>query len=268
MELEDRVTIATPEGLELEVQLAGLGSRFISGLADLIIQVLLVVILIVVTGVVSGGGRLDELAAVIGVFLVVLIYPIAFEVLARGRTPGKRLTHLRVVREGGSAVDLPASAIRNFMRLIDGPTLLYLPTVIGIIATRRNQRPGDLAGGTLVVREEPLAEATATTPAPPSAELLPSWESWDVSAVTDADIATVRQFLARRDSLEPRARSDLARRLADALAARVGGAPRAGSAERFLETLVAAKSRRQQAADPADMLRRPSDQAITERGSQ
>ncbi|HEX3618412.1 MAG TPA: RDD family protein [Solirubrobacteraceae bacterium] len=255
MELEDRVTIATPEGLELEVQLAGLGSRFISGLTDLIIQVVLVVILLVLTGVVSGGGRLDELAAVIGAFLLLLIYPIAFEVLARGRTPGKRLTHLRVVRDGGSAVDLQASAIRNFMRLIDGPTLLYLPTVIGIIATRRNQRPGDLAGGTLVVREEPLA-ADAGTQAP-SAPLLASWESWDVSAVTDADIAAVRQFLARRDSLTQSARSELARRLAEGLAAKVAGAPQGGSGERFLETLVAAKSRRQQAADAVDMLRRP-----------
>jgi uncharacterized RDD family membrane protein YckC len=255
MELEDRVTIATPEGLELDVQLAGLGSRFIAGMTDLIIQLVLVVVLVIVTGVLSGGGRLDLLAAVIGVFLVWVVYPIAFEVLARGRTPGKYFTHLRVVRQGGGAVDLPASAIRNFMRLIDGPTLAYIPTVISIIATRRNQRPGDLAGGTLVVREQPLAP-THGTQTQAHAPLLPSWEIWDVSAVTDADIATVRQFLARRDSLDPRARGDLARRLAEGLAAKVAGAPQEGSGERFLETLVEAKSRRQQAADPADMLRR------------
>jgi uncharacterized RDD family membrane protein YckC len=256
MELEDRITIATPEGLELEVQLAGLGSRFIAGMTDLSIQVVLVVLLVVVTGVISGGGHLDALAAVIGVFLIWIGYPIGFEVLARGRTPGKRFNHLRVVREGGTAVDLPASAIRNFMRLIDGPTLAYVPTVISIIATKRNQRPGDLAGGTLVVREQPLAPSQGTQ-TQARAPLLPSWESWDVSAVTDADIATVRQFLARRDSLDPRARSDLARRLADGLAAKVAGAPREGSGERFLETLVEVKSRRQQAAAPADMLRRP-----------
>jgi uncharacterized RDD family membrane protein YckC len=256
MELDDRVTISTPEGLELEVQLAGLGSRFIAGMADVIIQLLLVVILILLTGVLSGGGKLDELAAVIGVFLAWFVYPIAFEVLARGRTPGKRLTHLRVVRDGGSAVDLQASAIRNFMRLIDGPTLLFIPTVISIIATRRNQRPGDLAGGTLVVREQ--SDKPARDTGPPSGPLLPSWQIWDVSAVTDADIATVRQFLARRGSLNPRARSDLARRLADSLSARVAGAPRHGSAEAFLETLVEAKARRQQAADPADMFRPPA----------
>jgi uncharacterized RDD family membrane protein YckC len=255
MELEDRVTISTPEGLELEVQLAGLGSRFIAGMTDLIIQLALVVVLLILTGVLSGGDRLDLLAAVIGVFLAWIIYPIAFEVLARGRTPGKRFTHLRVVREGGSAVDLPASAIRNFMRLIDGPTLLYLPTVISIIATRRNQRPGDLAGGTLVVRDEPLVSVRESQA--PSAQLMSSWEGWDVSAVSDADIATVRQFLGRRETLDAAARRELARRLAEGLSAKVGGAPRQGAAERFLETLVEAKSRRQQAADPADMLRRP-----------
>jgi uncharacterized RDD family membrane protein YckC len=242
MELEDRVTIATPEGVELELQLAGLGSRFIAGITDLIIQVVLLILLVVLTGVISGGGHLDIAAFVIGVFLLWFGYPIGFEVLARGRTPGKRFTHLRVVREGGSAVDLPASAIRNFMRLIDGPTLMYIPTVVSIMATRRNQRPGDLAGGTLVVREEPLTarQESASLHAP----LLPSWESWDMSAVSDHDIATVRQFLGRRDTLDRVARQELARRLAEGLSAKIAGAPHDGGAERFLETLVEAKSRR------------------------
>ena len=257
MELEDRITISTPEGLELEVQLAGLGSRFIAGIVDLIIQAVLVVVLVILTGVASNGGRLDLLAAVIGVFLAWIIYPIGFEVLNRGRTPGKRLTHLRVVNDGGGAVDLASSAIRNFMRLLDGPTLSYLPTVISILATKRNQRLGDLAGGTLVVRDEPLAPVASVPP--PSAPLMSSWESWDVSGVSDADTATVRQFLARRESLDPSARSELARRLADSLAAKVGGAPHAGAAEQFLETLVQAKSGRRRAADTADMFRRPSE---------
>lgn len=242
MELEDRVTIATPEGVELEVQLAGLGSRFIAGITDLIIQVVLLILLVVLTGVISGGGHLDIAAFVIGVFLLWFGYPIGFEVLARGRTPGKRFTHLRVVREGGSAVDLPASAIRNFMRLIDGPTLMYIPTVVSIMATRRNQRPGDLAGGTLVVREEPLT--TRQESASLHAPLLPSWESWDMSAVSDDDIATARQFLGRRDTLDRVARQELARRLAEGLSAKIAGAPHDGGAERFLETLVEAKSRR------------------------
>ncbi len=41
------------------------------------------------------------------------------------------------------------------MRLIDGPILLYLPTMVSVAVTSRNQRPGDLAAGTLVIREQP-----------------------------------------------------------------------------------------------------------------
>ena len=66
-----------------------------------------------------------------------------------------------------------------------------------------------------------------------------------MSAVSDDDIATVRQFLGRRDTLD-RARSPraLARRLAEGLSAKVAGVPHDGGAERFLETLVEAKARR------------------------
>ncbi len=245
MALDDRIAISTPEGLELDVQLAGLASRFIAGIADLIIQVLLVVVLVLVTGAISGGGSADTAAFVIAVFLVWFIYPIAFEVLARGRTPGKRFTHLRVVRDDGSAVDLPAAAIRNFMRLIDGLTLLYVPTIVSILATKRNQRPGDLAAGTLVVREEP-APAVRPPALPAVPDLIASWQSWDMTAVTEADIATVRRFLGRRDTLENSARAELARRLAEGLSDKVAGAPHDGSAERFLETLVEAKSRGRQ----------------------
>ena len=38
MHLDDRVTIATPEGVTIELVLAGLGSRFIARLLDTVIQ--------------------------------------------------------------------------------------------------------------------------------------------------------------------------------------------------------------------------------------
>jgi uncharacterized RDD family membrane protein YckC len=242
MELDDRITITMPEGGDVELQLAGLGSRFIAGTVDLIIQLVVVIVLVLLTGAVSGGGHLDLVVFVIGFFLLWFGYPIAFELLARGRTPGKRLTHLRVVREHGEAVDLPASVIRNLVRLLDGTTLLYVPTIVSILATKRNQRPGDLAGGTLVIRDAPVS----STKTPPAA---PSWASavrgdWDVSGVSADEIAAVRRFLERRETLDREARVTLAIRLADGLAAKVAGAPREGEAEEFLQTLVELKSER------------------------
>src|ERR1700678_661491 len=98
VELEDLITIRTPEGIELRIALAGLGSRFIAGAADLIIQALLTLILALLTGAFDASNGFLEAIFYIGVFVIWLLYPIFFELLAKGRTPGKRWTHLRVLR--------------------------------------------------------------------------------------------------------------------------------------------------------------------------
>ena len=158
-----------------------------------------------VTGLSSG---VSGVVYVIGAFVILLFYPILFEVLAHGQTPGKRMSHLRVLRDSGAPVDLPASAIRNLMRLIDGPLLLYMPSIVSIAVTRRNQRPGDIAAGTIVTREHPAAKPAAEARGGSSrggrvvAGSGASADRWDTSAVTPQEVAAVRRFLERRDGLE------------------------------------------------------------------
>jgi uncharacterized RDD family membrane protein YckC len=241
VELDDRITIATPEGIELQLQLAGLASRFIAGTVDLIIQLLAIFALALITGPVFGGGKLNTVVFVIGVFMIWFLYPILFELLARGRTPGKRLSHLRVVRDSGAPVDLQASAIRNLVRVVDGLLLLYVPTVISILVTERNQRPGDIAAGTLVIRESaPPKQAPATTATAAQKPL----EEWDVSAITAQELAAVRRFLDRRETLDRGARYELALRLASGLRPKIAGATARTDPERFLEALAAIKASR------------------------
>src|SRR5579862_4401072 len=100
MELEDTMTITTPEGIDLQLALAGLGSRISAALIDVIIQGLLVVGVTVFFGSVGILGGWGLFAYTIIVFVVIFAYHILFEVLASGRTPGKRLNGLRVVRLG------------------------------------------------------------------------------------------------------------------------------------------------------------------------
>lgn len=238
MDLDESITISTPEGLLLRLQLAGVGSRFIAGVVDLIIQVILIVALALLAGATSASSGFKGLVVLIGTFVIVLFYPVLFEVLAKGRTPGKRLSHLRVVRDTGAPVDLPASAIRNLMRLIDGPLLLYLPSMVSVAVTSRNQRPGDLAAGTLVIREQ-SARARGRGGHAGADEIAPA--RWDASAVTVQETAAVRRFLERRESLERSARVQLAQRLADGLRPKVTSAPRELDAERFLEELERVK---------------------------
>jgi uncharacterized RDD family membrane protein YckC len=242
VELEDRITIATPEGIELQLQLAGAASRFIAGGIDFAIRIVLIALIALVAGAVGGGGGFSVAIVSIALFTVIFLYDIPFEVLAAGRTPGKRISHLRVVRDQGAPVDLRASAVRNLLRLLDGPMFAYLPSLFSILLTARNQRPGDLAAGTVVIRDMPRGRG-GREPAQ-SARAPAGTAGWDVSAISDEEVAAVRRFLARRDALDRRARRELAHRLEQGLRPKVAGAASTADPERFLEALAEAKAAR------------------------
>jgi uncharacterized RDD family membrane protein YckC len=240
--LDDRVTIATPEGVELELVLAGLGSRFTAALLDVVIQLGAIFALAVVIAPVGSSGYAVA-AFSIAAFLILFAYDIVMETWNRGRTVGKLVVGLRVVRTGGEPIGFLAAAVRNFLRLADFLPTFYVVGVITILVTTRNQRLGDLAAGTLVVRERRPMMMPAATYLPPAPADAPFLE-WDVSGVTAEDIATLRQFLDRRISLGPGARAHLATDLAGRVRRKVVGAPDGWHPESFLEAVVAAKTSR------------------------
>jgi hypothetical protein len=131
------------------------------------------------------------------------------------------------------------------MRLIDILPTLYLVGIVSILATARNQRLGDLAAGTLVVRERLAAGARRWRPEEVGTPGRgPGWAVWDVSGVTRDEAIAVRRFLERRGELTPEARARLGDELATALRPRVPGVPEAMAGEAFLEQLAAAKQAR------------------------
>jgi uncharacterized RDD family membrane protein YckC len=238
--VQETLRIATPEGVSLELPLAGLGSRFVALLVDTLLQMLALVAVVVILVVTDAGGfAAGAVLAVIG-FALIFAYPVAFELAAAGRTPGKRWSHLRVVCDDGSPVTFRASALRNLVRLVDSLPGLYLIGAIAIFATRNNQRLGDLAAGTIVVRE-PRAVAQASLPVvEPRAEAeLDELPAWDASGLGDADLAALRRFLERRHALDVVPRNLLAKDLADRLRPRVGGVGADLAPERFLELIAA-----------------------------
>jgi uncharacterized RDD family membrane protein YckC len=243
VELEDRITIPTPEGIELHLVLAGAGSRFIAGLIDLALQLVLILLAGLAAFGLLGGGW-GTAAFTMALFASLFLYQLLFEMLASGRTPGKRMTHLRVVRGTGTPVDLPSSAIRNLLRLIDWLPVAYLVGLLSIVLTSRNQRLGDLAGGTLVIRDaagrRPAAEPTSAAARGNRVHT----RGWDVSGVSPGELAAVRQFLERRESLDADARHQLAQRLAQGLRPKVAGAEADLGAESFLEELTRVKAAR------------------------
>jgi uncharacterized RDD family membrane protein YckC len=236
MEYEDIRTIATPEGVELALPLAGIGSRFSGLLLDLIIQYVLLIGCALLAFYVLGGVA-GDIAVALASLLLLLGYDVLFEVLGGGRTLGKRAAGLRVVLDTGAPIGLRASLIRNLLRLVEGFALMYVPAMISVLATRSNQRLGDLAAGTLVVRDPRGLPGVELAPADPA-----GYATWDVSAITQDDLLAVRTFLSRRDDLDDGARRDLAAQLAGRLRPRVAGVSGVSRDEEFLERLAAAKA--------------------------
>ena len=179
---------------------------------------------------------------------IVLVFYIGYfvicEVAGGGRSVGMRAVGLRVVMDGGGPVGLRASLIRNLMLLIEGLPLFYAPAIVSALVTKNNQRLGDLAAGTLVVRE-----AKAPRPQyyqrPPIIPPIPPerYASWDVTAIGDNESVAVRAFLERRQQLDPGARGAIAAQLAGRLRPLVAGVRPGLTDEAFLEHLAAAKAR-------------------------
>ena len=241
MEYEDRITITAPEGIELQYTLAGLGSRFLALLLDVLVEVAVGAPLL---GLLALLGMSTTVVGIVflALYLVAFfVYDIAFEVWGAGRTPGKRWTGIRVVMADGQPVRFGASAARNLMRIVDQYLLLGVPASIAILLTRRNQRLGDMTGGTIVVRDRgvPPPAQSLTGPASPA-----SASSLDLTAVTASDLALIRDFLARRESLATAARERVAEALTERLRGRVAGLGRGEqSGESLLEAVATAKSR-------------------------
>lgn len=240
--------VVTPEAVALDFELAGLPSRLLAVLVDWAVQIVLATIVVVAAGLAgaatSGGRGVPVAAAVVVVFLVVWGYPVAFEVRWRGRTPGKALLGLRVLTRTGAPVRFRHAALRAAGGLVDFFLTGGAAAVVSVLATRDNQRLGDLAAGTIVVRERaggPEPVALRFSP-PPGLEGFAA--TLPAAVLTPADYHAARALLLRAPSLPLEARARVAARIADRLAARLGVAPPPGiTAEDFLRCVAAAYQR-------------------------
>lgn len=241
-------------------------------------------------------------------------YPVLMEAFAGGQTLGKRPLGIAVVGDDGTPVTFVAATIRNVVRLIDLLPGAYTVGLIAVLATKRSQRLGDLAAGTLVIHRTRLQSVVGgpvpysagwngsttraagswnggpTRPAPSSTgghATQPSvgwtgspmlanaeWEgartqapfgrggeaveppfgrdtsapppaeiaAWDTSALSLDEVAAVRAFLGRRQSLDPQHRSQIADALASQLLPKVAGIPLDGGPELLLERIAYART--------------------------
>ena len=241
--MQSAYVIRTPENVTFEFELAGVSARALAWFVDVLVMLALITVALQVIGsFVSVAGGLATALIFVAVFLVQWWYTALLEWLWGGQTLGKRIVGLRTLSERGVRIDLVQSIVRNLVRIVDLLPGLYLVGGVSALLDRHGRRLGDLAAGTIVVRER-------KTPAP--SVVVPEAERYN-TFVNDPSIAlATRRITAperdamvslslRREELPIATRRELFARLAAHLEDRLGVArPPHFSEEKYVLNLTA-----------------------------
>ncbi len=221
--MDRTIDVRTPESIAFSYELAGLGSRFLALAVDQAIQ--LATLLAIFAGIILAGTRvtgrqtqavMSEKAAesvaiaiiVVIVFAVLFGYFIVFEAVWNGQTPGKKLLGIRVVRDGGYPIDFGASLIRNLIRVGEQLIGYYIFAAVSAVISPENKRLGDLAAGTIVVRDARLTAPRSVIQYEDEPTYAPT------TYLTGEERTLIKRFMERREALSLDRRKELATQLA------------------------------------------------------
>src|SRR5215831_12642973 len=160
--MDEHISIVTPDHIELDFDLAGIGSRFLALVADGVLIGVIIIVLVLGAAILGFGSLLAERSGSVGSWVVAIAvaayfvvmwgYFLFFEALNNGQTPGKRWTGIRVLKDNGLPVGWRESALRNLVRVAD--VLPPPPCIVGALAvtlSKTGKRLGDLLAGTVVI---------------------------------------------------------------------------------------------------------------------
>lgn len=209
----------TPERVDLAVDLAGIGSRSLAVVLDLLLATAAALVLVFAGALAFPvAGAWAFAAILIGFFLIQWFYFALFEGFWQGQTPGKRALGLRVRKVGGYPAGWSEALIRNFLRVVVDLALFMPIGLIVMLVTRRAQRVGDLAAGTVVVRER--SKGIAALDEIGYADSSRPTDSGGPELTTD-EFETLHAYLARCHVLDRASRDEIERELAALLRRRL-----------------------------------------------
>lgn len=262
IQLGERYRFETPEQIDVSYVIAGLGTRFIAALIDTFIIGFASLIVelpgtfglwFLVKLILSLSNRTAGDAVIVWVlagstllsFFIIAGYYVCFEAFWNGQTPGKRWLGIRVIREGGYPLNFSTSLIRNLVRLIDFLPSYYIIGIIVVFIDAKSRRLGDLAAGTLVVKEHKdisLATLERETRFPDNLVLdstaEPRLPIRDAGRLDGDDRRLLRDYLQRCSTLPPETSSRIAGSLARAFSLKLHHDLADESPERFLIRLA------------------------------
>jgi len=204
------VTLHTVTGVDVELSIAGPGTRSYAFVIDWHIRVIFAIAWFLIAQVIYAAGSLSVIgtpqgAGALWVWLpavaIYFLYHPVLEIALQGRTPGKRMAGARLVTRDGDIPGAGALLLRNVFRLIDSLPSLYLVGLATVIFTRQHVRVGDLAAGTLLVLDH---DASATAFAGASA---------GDGTLTPQAADLIQELMERWNALDEQQRAGIARSL-------------------------------------------------------
>lgn len=237
--------LVTGEAVALDLPPAGLGTRMVSGLIDLLVTFTVFVGSVIVASVATANAdeAIATVAAIGTAVGALVVLPTALETLTRGRTLGKMALGLRTVRDDGGPVTFQHTFVRALLGVVEIYAFSGVPAFFSALVSSRGKRLGDHAAGTTVVRDRTRLRLPLPTPMPPQ---LAAWaQSADVAPLPLPIALGLRQVLVRRDTLDGAARERLAVDLATRLQPYVSPPPPPGTpAEAYLAAVAATRRER------------------------
>jgi uncharacterized RDD family membrane protein YckC len=248
--------LVSGEGVELDVRTAGVGSRVLALMLDILVQLVLYLVLgvIVLLVVFYGFPALADDALIEGSRIVLAVvvlagYPIMMETFASGRTLGKFALGLRVVRDDGGPIQFRHALTRTLVGValewpgLILPLLAWAVSLTSMLSHPRGKRLGDLAAGTIVIHERTPATWGWVPAMPPP---LARWAALlDLTGLDDELALAVRHFLARNRQLSEPGRTRLGYALAAEVAACTTPPPPPGvPGWQYLAAVLAERHRR------------------------
>jgi uncharacterized RDD family membrane protein YckC len=222
--IDTTATVETPERVRFRYRLAGPGQRAAAWLVDLMVQISVVGAVAAAVALLSSLPGLDQIGTgllLLALFALQWLYGAVFETALDGRTPGKLVLGLRVVRVDGAPARFPDFLLRNLVRAADFLPFGFGIGVVVMAFDERLRRLGDWAGGTVVIAENASAMLGGVRIVPPVSEE----ERRSMPARIDLrpeEIEVIESFLRRRKTLSDERAEELAQHFGPELSARTG----------------------------------------------
>ena len=249
MKFFNEIRLRTPESVELEFSLSGIGSRAYALFVDYTLLGLTIAGFLFLWSIVSyqlvqyfpsapGLGSWLVAIPVLLCFVIFVGYFVFFETLWQGQTPGKRLAQIRVIRDDGRPIALPQATLRALLRTFDDLSFFVVGFLL-IVVGKKEKRLGDWVAGTVVIQEQRSKQGTIQVLDEAQARQVANYllEEQDISSLLPDDFAVVREYLKRRSNLSAQARVTVSLRLAQQVQKRLemDGLPFNMSPNSFLE---------------------------------